>query len=396
MTVRRCGLAVATVLLAVGAWTTGTRATATPTDGIHPPSFADVPYLEVVVRGRTVPLGRSNLTFRRRTVASFDDPQTDDFDATAGATREFLACASDRWSIGNQTFTVDPIALGNARHDPYLVELGARGVDWGVQQRLGSDGVHRLQSSCDDAATADYGGTHHSTQWLASLGEAVYLLRSSPFAAAHTGRIDTYVARMEELADRLTDERNTRVWERKWLVDDEGNLYTHKTYMRAAALGLAASVTDDPQRAARWSAEAERIARRGMAAQRANGVNPERDGYDVAYQMYGTWLAQLYDATLGPGPLQDALRAHIDRAVEWLSGRVDADTGQVDIGASTRVCNVNDASEPYETADAVRVLLTWSLVRGRPELAERAVLVDHGAKTAGNPCPDDDSGRASP
>jgi hypothetical protein len=392
MSVRRYGFGVVTVLMSLSAWTAVTGATTAPTGGIHTPSFADVPYLEVVIDGRTVPLGRSTLTFRRRTVASFDDPETEDFDATAGATREFLACESDKWSMGHQTFTVDPIALGNARHDPFLVELGARGLDWGVQQRLGSDGVHRLRSSCDDAATADYGGTHHTTQWLASLGEAVYLLRSSPFAAAHADRIDTYVARIEELADRLVDDRNTRVWERKWLVDDEGNIYTHKTYMRAAALSLAASLTDDPERTARWSAEAERIARRGMAAQRTNGVNPERGGYDVAYQMYGTWLAQLYDATLEPGPLQDELRAHIDRAVEWLSGRVDADTGQVDIGASTRVCNVNDASEPYETADAVRVLLTWSLVRGRPELADRAVLVDHGAKTAGNPCPGDGSG----
>ena len=51
---------------------------------------------------------------------------------------------------------------------------------------------------------------------------------------------------------------------------------------------------------------AEQIARRGMEARRDDGVNPERGGYDVgSYQMYGTWLAQLYYATLTAGSAQE-------------------------------------------------------------------------------------------
>jgi hypothetical protein len=175
--------------------------------------------------------------------------------------------------------------------------------------------------------------------------------------------------------------------ERTWLVDDEGNLFAHKTYMMAAGLALTASLTDDRDDASRWASIAEKIARRGMEAQRKDGVNPERGGYDVAYQMYGTWLAQLYYATLAPGSLKRDLGATIDRAIAWMSTRVDEQTGQVDIGASTRVCNRNDASQPYEAADAVRTFLTWAIVRERQELIDRAILIDRGAKSFGNPCP---------
>jgi len=70
-----------------------------------------------------------------------------------------------------------------------------------------------------------------------------------------------------------------------------------------------------------------------------------------------------------------------------MSTRVDEQTGQVDIGASTRVCNRNDASQPYEAADAVRTFLTWAIVRERQELIDRAILIDRGAKSFGNPCP---------
>lgn len=378
---------VVTVLTAAGTGASPAVAQTAPPRGIGAPSFADVPYLPVVVDGRTVSLGDTDLTYRRRTAAGFDDPETPEYDAIAGATRRFLACGTDEWSMGSQIFTVDPIAMGNARNDPSLVELGVRGLDWGTQQRVGSDGVHRLRRTCDGATVADFGGTHHTTQWVTALGEAVYLLRTSPFAADHVDHVDTYVARIEELADRLANRRNARIWEREWLVDDDGNIFTHKAYMRAAALGLAASLTDDPDDATRWASAAERIARRGMAAQHGDGMNPERGGYDVAYQAYGIWLAQLYDATLDAGTVQDDLRAGIDRAIDWLSGRVDDRTGQVDIGASSRVCNPADESQPYETADAVRVLLTWSVVRARPEHAELAVLVDRGDKTVGNPCP---------
>jgi hypothetical protein len=384
---RRVVIVLAVALMVLGTSGASDGAQVEAPRGLYGPTFTDLQNLEVDIHGRQVPLGDSGLTYRRRTVASFDDPATPGHDGIASATRSFLACKTDAWSMGSQIFTVDAIALGNARHDASLVERGALGLDWGVRQHLDREGVHTLERPCDGTTAADFGGTHHTAQWLTALGEAVYLLRASPFAASYGRRIRRYVARMEEIAERLVDHDNWRTWERTWLVDDAGHLFTHKTYMMAAGLALTASLTDDRAAASRWASIAERIARRGMRNQRTNGVNPERGGYDVAYQMYGTWLAELYYATLAPGSLKDELGATIDRAIAWMSTRVDDRTGQVDIGASTRVCNNNDANDPYETADAVRTFLTWAMVRQRPDLIDRAILIDRGAKTLGNPCP---------
>jgi hypothetical protein len=379
-------------LFAAGGLVVGTCAasevrSAQPPTGLREPNFTDLQELEIDIDGQRVPLGDSGLTYRRRTVGAFDDPATPGHDGIAGATRAFLACKSDEWSIASQIFTVDAIAVGNSKADRSLVERGALGVDWGVHQNLNHEGVHTLERHCDGRTVDDFGGTHHTAQWLVALGEAVYLLRASAFAADYGRRTETYIARMEEIARRLVDDDNWQHWETTWLVDHEGHLFTHKAYMMAAGLALTASLTDDRDAASTWASAAEEIAHRGMNAQREDGVNPERGGYDVAYQMYGTWLAELYYATLAPGPLENALGVTIDRAIAWMSTRVDDQTGQIDIGASTRVCNRDDASEPYEAADAVRTFLTWAIVRQRPGLIDRAILIDRGAKSFGNPCP---------
>ena len=85
--------------------------------------------------------------------------------------------------------------------------------------------------------------------------------------------------------------------------------------------------------------------------------------------------------------IKDALADRIDHALAWESSRVDDRTGQVRIAGSTRICQPIDDDLPFEAADTVRAFLTWSVLHARPELAARAVLVDHGAKTTHNPCP---------
>lgn len=379
---------LASVALTIGAGAPARAVDGTgPPTGIQQPDFTDLQHLEVAVDGRMVSLRDSGLTYRRRSVATYDDPSTPGHDGVAGATRDFLACKTDQWSMGDQIFTVDPIAVGNADNDRSLVARGVEGLDWGVRQDLGRDGVYTLTRSCDGKTVADFGGTHHTTQWLTALGEAVYQLRASPFAADYSARSSVYVSRMQTIARRLVQRDNWRTWVHRWLHDEQGHLFTHKTYMMAAALGLTASLTADRVEASRWAAAAEHIARRGMSEQHADGVNPERGGYDVAYQSYGAWLAELYYTTLAPGTFRDALANNIDHALEWESSRVDDGTGQIRIADSTRICRPVDDSLPFEAADTVRAFLTWSVLRARPELVQRAVLIDHGAKTARNPCP---------
>jgi hypothetical protein len=188
--------------------------------------------MTLTVNGGSTDVASSGVRVHRRTVASFNDPATPEHDGTNESIRRFLGCRAFEWSIGAQTFTVDVIADGLHHDDPSLVERGTLGVDWTIEIPLGDDGVHSLQSECDDTVE-DYGGTHHSTQWLVELGRAAHLLSAAdPFE--HRERIARYRERAAEIATTLVDRDNTTYWEERWLVDSEGNIFSHKTFMRAA------------------------------------------------------------------------------------------------------------------------------------------------------------------
>jgi hypothetical protein len=386
-------------MAALGVLTLLTASTACGSDGpsnagASPAAFAAVPDfvalkdVAVEVDGRTMPLGETALRYLRRTAEAFDDPMTPGHEGIGNMTRQYLACEADQWNIAGQIFTVDLVIRGVDTGDESMVAAGVKGLDWGIGVPVNDAGVHVLHRSCDDRTTDDYGETHHTTQWVAALGTAVYVLENSPYAERWRTNIDRYVARIEELATLLADEDNTEHWAENWLVDDHGNLFTHKTFMRAAALSLAASLTDSDENAAGWAHAASEIAQRGIDEQRENGVNPERGGYDVSYQMYGTWLAILYWSMLGPDdPMKPRIEATIDRAIDWMSTRVDDQTGQVDIGQSTRTCNASSGSQGYDAADAVRVYLLWGHLQGRDDLVDTAVRIDAAARGVGNRCP---------
>jgi hypothetical protein len=354
----------------------------------HFRAFSD---LELTIDGSQVPIFESGVGYHRGSIDSFDDPSTVGHDGIAKTIQAFLACETHAWSIGSQTFTVNAIAQGAMTDDADLIEKGARGIDWALGLTVLSDGVHQLDRDCDtEGPIPDNGGTHHSAQWLETLGQAVYWLFLTDDPELYRDRIESYVSRSETIANRQSDEENLAFWKDRWVIEDDGNVFTHKSYMMAAGLGLAASLTDDSKAAQRWRSEAAEIARFGLEQQRPNGVNPERGDHDVIYQMYGVSLAQLYYASLADdAPLKVELAEMIDQAIGWSAGRIDPQTGQVDITGSTRTCVTTDDSTAYFTADLVRVFLIWaSLHEERTDLSDQAVLADTGGRASGNPCPD--------
>lgn len=374
----RAGLIAAAALLALTLATrSGDSGNASRPAFVAEPAFARFGGMNVTVDGISRPLAEAGVRYVRRSAGFFDDPATTEFEGIASGTRAFLACESDRWSIGEQFFASDVVAVGVFERDVALVEKGLAALDWGLALDVDESGVFVLHRECDDSTVEDFGGTHHTNQWLEALGRSVYLLKGSEFASRYQTQIAAYTAEIEEIAALLADEDNWKDWEESWLVDDDGNLFTHKTYMRAAALAMAASLTDDAQDATQWSVLAARIAQRGMDEQWSNGVNPERGGYDVSYQMYGVWLAETYYLMLTPSnPLRDDLEAKIDRAIEWMSGRIDR-TGRVDVGDSTRTCNEENAS--YDPTDAIRAFLLWGYTHPeRQDLVEQAVKMSRG------------------
>jgi hypothetical protein len=365
------------------------------------PSFVELKDMRVTIDGKATSLGQSGLVYHRGVPGMFDVAGTPEHDGIGPRAQRFLACEVDTWSMGQQTFTVDLIELGVHKHDRSLIDKGVAGMDWGVAVPIDDAGVHHLHRDCDGRTVADYGETHHTTQWLESMGRAVYLLAASEYAGEFRSRIDAYIDHIEVVAKRLTRPENWEEWEGN-IKDENGHDFTHRTFMMAAALGLASTLTDDDGDAERWAETAAGIAQRGIGNQEDDGVNPERGGYDVQYQMYGTWLAEIYHSTLSRDrDLRPELEATIDRAIDWMTERIDRQTGQIVIGDSTRICAETNwwtgkAAESHYAAETVRAFLLWGHLRSDSDLLADAILMDRGEKQFGNACPVDKAAPSGP
>jgi hypothetical protein len=102
-------------------------------------------------------------------------------------------------------------------------------------------------------------------------------------------RLAAYDAQVKEWTPKI---RSAAHWMIKPEVATKGrekNLdpYTHRFYLRAAALGLASAVTGDTALAE----AAAKYAREGLTKQQPDGTNPEKGGFDVSYQGVGDAFA---------------------------------------------------------------------------------------------------------
>ena len=355
------------------------------------PTFIQLGDVEVPVNGTEVPLARSGVRYHRGSVTTFTNGSKG-FDGLIPTNREFLECKRDTWGMGGQTFAVDVVEDGVHRQDRTLLDLGLRAIDWGVAVPINGKGIHELHRRCDGKTVADFGYTHHTTQWLESLSRTTYLLASSPWAGEYRAKIDAYRRRIATIANLLMKPDVKSFWVAH-VRDGFGNDFTHRTFMRAAAMGMASTLATRPSDAKRWAADAKAIARRGIHNQLPSGVNPERGGFDVLYQMYGTWLAELYEGTLaGSDPMKQRMDRTIDKATHWMLTRIDPATGRFKIRGTTRIC-VEDlwtghGPAPFvDPAETIRGFLLWGHLHDEPELTAAALLADRGFKRFGNTCP---------
>lgn len=363
------------------------------------PSFTELRDVKVEVDGRQVPLPESGVKYHRYNAGLFDDPSTPAYDATTISTnRAFLECKRDTWGMGGQTFAVDQIEDGVNQRNRAVLDEGVRAVNWGVAVPINSHAIHELHRDCDGKTVADYGYTHHTTQWLESLSRATYLLASSPWAGEYRPAIDRYRARVNQIAALEVKPANWNNWVAHVRDTPYGNDFTHRTFMMAAALGLASTLAERPKDAKHWREQAHRIAHRGVENQRPDGVNPERGGFDVLYQMYGTWLLELYFSTLGhTSKWRTRVEHTIDKAVHWMETRVRSN-GQIKIRGTTRICvevlwNRGTPAPQVDAEETVRAFLLWGHLREDPKLIAVAQKIDQGRARHGNPCPADYHGR---
>jgi hypothetical protein len=110
------------------------------------------------------------------------------------------------------------------------------------------------------------------------------------------------------------------------------SLFTHRRYLFAAALGQAALVLKRPA----YLDVAQKHAQIGIEQQWPDGVNPERGGFDVGYQMIGVLMALRYYAILANGRSRRMLENSILKASDRATAMLRSD-GSFDLAGNTRV-----------------------------------------------------------
>jgi hypothetical protein len=212
-----------------------------------------------------------------------------------------------RWFIEEQRAGADFVQRGMATGNPEWVATGWRILDWGIARQ---------------APDGDFPGTgdpfHSVSFFVESLARALSL---NP-AAATSGRVDA-VRRAAEWLMRPDIAKRGEAHNRP---------YTHRRWILAAALGLTGHVTGEQ----RFMTAARTYTTDGLQLQTANGVNPEKGGADVGYQMGGVVMAARFVAAAPDPSMQRAVIAMIERAARWEAACIRED-GTVDATGSTRI-----------------------------------------------------------
>jgi hypothetical protein len=283
-----------------------------------------------------------------------------DADAPAGVNRLWQQGQSPEWFIEEQRSGAELIEAGIVLHDAALVRSGWKILDWGFAR----------QSS--DGGFEGSGDPFHSTSlFVEAAARSLLLLRQSGDAAWRP-TIDEHVPRLLAAA-RWLEGAKTAIRGRRRNMP-----YTHRRYLLAAALGETATLTGD----AALARAAAAYACEGLALQRADGVNPEKDGFDVNYQGFGVLVAARYLTVCDDAQLREKLVAMIGRAMAAELPHLDAD-GKLSTAGSTRVAVETGRSGNLKTVnykEAYRAFLLAARLTGQERFAAAARRIAVGQK----------------
>jgi len=258
----------------------------------------------------------------------------------------------DEQRRGTDFFLQPSLALGETAG----LAPGISTIDFGFSQ-MGPDGSF---SHIPDV-------THATEFFLEGAARALLLLD-----AAHSPLAPATGARWRPQLSKLAD----------WFLrpeiaeghpDRDLHPFTHRYYARAAGLAEAAVVLGRPDLAR----AADHYAREGVARQRADGVNPERGGFDIGYQVAGLLYAEYYAFLCADPQLKQSVAAMSGRALDFLGTRTDAG-GAVAAEGSTRVGKEKDregVTKKINYAAYAQVLVLGSKLTGRPEFEATAITV---------------------
>jgi hypothetical protein len=221
-------------------------------------------------------------------------------DGAAGTNRDGY-----RW-IEEQRQGAEWIVRGYAEERADWIEIGWRELDWGLRHQK-ADG------------SFDSEDPFHSTSFfIEALARSCIL---DP-AGANARRVDGLARGARWLMSPVAEERGI----------PRNAPFSHRRYILAAAFGQSSSVTGDrslARRAAQWAKD-------GIGLERADGTNPERDGFDPSYQMVGVLMSLRFLPVCEDADLRKQLRAMMRRATTQVLARLQPD-GSIDVEGATRI-----------------------------------------------------------
>ena len=238
-----------------------------------------------------------------------------------------------QWFIEGQRWGAEMIQAGIVLNNEPLVQQGGTVFGWGFSKQS------------RDGGFAETGDPFHSVSLFVEGAARALLLMKESGDPKHARTVKKYAPAMHAAA--------------LWLIQPEiaargrehDAPYTHRRFILAAAMGQTAAVTDD----AALAQAAAAYARDGVRLQQSNGVNPEKGGFDVNYQMVGVLMAGRYYAVCSNTELRAQVRAMIQRAGEFEMTKMDSQ-GLLSTAGSTRMGHEPGRSGKIKTVAYKEVL----------------------------------------
>ena len=271
------------------------------------------------------------------------------------------------WFIEDQRFGGDYVAAGLAFGSPDEVRWGLKVLEWGFAH-MDADGMFNHHDCY-----------HSASFFVESTARALLLIEASPWRAGFADQVNALKPKLLTAARWMVrPDVHAFVWSGKKPANSKlpgcppESPYAHRRYLDAAAIGEVGLLCHDRELIEKSVA----FIRNGIAFQRADGVNPEKGGYDSHYQALGLAYACSYYQMVADDALRAEMKPMLDKAFAWLLTRVK-DDGTVDATGNTRTGlsqEVARSGKPkgIEYRHIVRSLAHWSQLTQNPVFENKA------------------------
>jgi len=274
-----------------------------------------------------------------------------------GVNADYEAGKCSQWFIEMQRAGGDFIQSSIAGSaDPTLMALGIKTIKWGFSKQK------------PDGSFAGSGNLYHSSSLFldAALRATLLMKESDP---------TKYSATIKDFSKHIVKGMDYMIKMKK-SGDKENKPFGHRNWVFAAINQMTAKLTGNSQ----WEKYAEEYVKAGLSFQKPDGNNPEKGGYDVSYQTLGVLYAEKWYVNSENAQLKKRVAKMIEKALKWEKTHI-SDTGEVEVGASTRIgeghVGRGGGEKKVDVKSLVEAYAFAAGITGNAEYNQTADLVAH-------------------